>query len=686
MNKLFKSLLDRSVFIDFEFRNVTSEFVDLVCCTTEYRGEVKEWWLYRSFETQTQLFHYLQSLKNEFIVGYSTVAEARSFMSLSLQPLDFKWIDLFLEYRCLSNHNDRLNYGKQLKDGKVINAVKPPPKWERTEEDNFTSFRPTHSLAEATYKLTGKIRDTDHKNAMRDLIISGEEFSKEDEIAIQKYCTEDVIFLKAILEAEIKQYEALEVLINTELIKEMLQRGRYSAITALMESWGYPINYDATKNFSDSVGPILDECQREINGLFPEIKPFSWNKKDQKFTWNQKATRQWLEKNVDVSRWTKTDTGSLSLSLEAWQKVFDYKHNYPKDSFGAQIVRYLKLKQNLNGFMPNPKKRSFWDAVGPDKRVRPYMNIYGSQSSRSQPSSTSFLFLKPAWMRALCSPAPGKAIASFDYGSEEFLISALWAEDENMIESYRSGDVYLNYAKLVGAVPEDGTKEQYKAERNTFKAILLGLSYLMSKYGLAVHLTNNTGRQWSEDEAQVEIDKFQKTFRALTKKQEEIQKEYYVEGKLKLPCGWYMFGDNDNFRSVCNVPIQGLGASIMRKAVDLAVSRGLKVIITLHDALYIEYDSFDFKAIDTLHDCMKEAFISFFDDKESASLIRLDGYSWSSDYPEIKKDEKGGRSFSEIKTPMGLDIEIGNQYLDERAIKEFEQFSKYFNVREEGLL
>lgn len=674
------------LYIDFEFRNVTSEFVSLVCCTTEFNGEVKEWWLWRSFETQTALMHYLQDKKDVPIVAYSAIAEARSFQSLSLEPLDYKWIDLFLEFRCLTNHNDRMNWGWQLVDGKKKFVKRPPPKWERTEEESFGSFKHTHSLAEATFKLTGEIRDTEHKNAMRDLIISDKEFTKEEERLIQAYCTEDVIFLKKIYEATIREYAEVGVMDDEELREEMLQRGRYSAITAKMESWGYPIDYEATKNFSSSVGPILEECQREINELFPDIRPFKYKRADKKFTWDQKATREWLKKNVEVDRWIKTDTGDLSLSLEAFTRVYDFKHDYPKDNFGAQMVRYLKLKQNMNGFMPSGKKRNFWDSVGPDKRVRSYMNIYKSQSSRSQPSSTSFLFLKPAWMRALCVPAKGKAIASFDYGSEEFLISALWAEDEAMIEAYKSGDVYLQYAKMVGAVPWEGTKEQYKAERNTFKAILLGLSYLMSKYGLAGHLTANTGKTWTVDQAQEKIDEFQETFEGLTKKQMETLSDYEGGGKIKLPCGWYMFGDNDNFRSVCNVPIQGFGASIMRKAVDLAVSRGLKVIITLHDALYIEYDSYDFKAIDTLHECMREAFMFYFDDKESAGLIRLDGFSWSPDYPAPQIGQKGGRSYSSIKTPAGLEIEIGDKYIDERAISEYETFSKYFQNREENYL
>ena len=104
------------------------------------------------------------------------------------------------------------------------------------------------------------------------------------------------------------------------------------------------------------------------------------------------------------------------------------------------------------------------------------MNIYGAQSSRSQPAATGFLFLKPAWMRSLCQPNRGRAIASFDYGSQEFLISALVSKDKNMLWAYASGDVYLALAKLAGAVPQDGTKSEYKAERDLFKATTLGIS------------------------------------------------------------------------------------------------------------------------------------------------------------------------------------------------------------------
>ena len=699
------------IHIDFEFNGILEEKVNLVCCTTHdsFTNETRDWWLHNNVLEQGGLAQYLNSKKSRMFFAWAVIAEARSLQALGLNPVDFKWIDGFLEYRCLTNQNDKLMYGNQLVDGKVKTTNKPKPKWERVEGEVQDGFKPTHSLAEATFKLTGNIRDTEEKNRIRDLIISAPElFTQEERIEIMRYCRDDVVFLPEIYTAILREYKSLGVPTDKTLMEEMLIRGEYSALTAKQESRGYPIAYDETMNFSLAVGPILDDIQREINSLFPEIRPFKWDKSTQRFAWQQTETKKWLRDNVDVSKWMKTDAYKkaqkesrktkqpiqdvwkyCSLSLEAWERVFPYKHEYPTDSFGAQIVRYLKLKQSLNGFVPGGKK-NFWDAVGSDKRVRPYMNIYGSGTSRSQPGSTSYLLLKPAWQRALMQAAPGRAIASFDYKSEEFYISALLSKCENMIKAYQSGDVYLYFGKLAGAIPWEGTKEEWKRERNLFKSLTLGISYLMTAKGLAEKLTADTGVVYTEEQAQDLIDTFYEAYEELEEFQKETMEEYEAKGKLKLPCGWYQFSDNDNFRSTCNMPIQGCGASVLRRAVKLLDAAGIDVIATLHDAIYIEYDEGDFAVLDTFRQCMIDAFVYYFDDKENASKIELDGYSWSRNYPAQKlvTNKKGEKEYiyESIITPGGLEIDVGNLYIDERSVSDYDKFSKYFQFREESYL
>lgn len=546
--------------IDFEFSRIVEPVLGLVCCATYdlVTKEKKKYWLHKDKKAQSSLAKTLSQYEN--FVAYSAIAEQRSFITLGLDPLKFKWVDLFLEYRCITNHNDNLQWGEQLVNGKVKTVRKPKPKWQKIDGEDDGSFKATHSLAEATYKLTGEIRDTKHKNEMRELIISyPEQFTPEEREAIMEYCLEDVIFLPRIKERIWEEYFDLDSNLTESLLQEEAEwRGRYAAHTAIMENNGYPIDVEKTKNFSKQVGNILYDCQKEINELFPDIKPFRWNKPEQKFSWDQKKTREWVKKYVGFEEkanakgkliqtfektWMMTDGGKknipdLSLSLEAWQRYFDYKHDYPKDNFGAQMVRYLKLKQTLYGFVPSAgkDKKTFWSFVGSDGRARPYTNIYGAQSSRSQPSSTGFMFLKPAWMRALVVPPKGKALAGIDYASQEFLISAIESKDQNMIDSYLSGDVYLAFYKLAGLIPEWGTKETHGSLRNDAKAAVLGMSYLMSKYGLAIKMTQDSGREWTQEEAEAQIELFYDTYPDLAEYQQMVQDVYKDDCYIKLEC------------------------------------------------------------------------------------------------------------------------------------------------------
>lgn len=671
----------KSVFLDFEYNQVTEANVNLVCCVTQEPNDLpRRWWLFQDKAAQSDLKDYLRACQR--LIAYNAVAECRALISLGLDPLSFKIFDLFLEYRCLTNHNDKLSYGDQLVDGKIKKTRKPPPKWERTEEDSKTGFKPTHSLAEATFKLLGIARNVDDKDDTRLLIISNPpKFTYEERQKILDYCESDVLFLPDLYNAMLSEYKKLLPKIEAkEHFEEMHLRGRYAAHTAIMESFGYPIDLKKTKNFSQSVETIMYDCQREINELFPSISPFKWDKKSRRFRWDQKATREWIRTTQDIERWQKTDTGDLSLSLDAFGAAFHFKHDYPKDNFGAQMLRFLKLKQNLYGFVPSAdkNKKNFWSSVGSDGRVRPYMNIYGAQSSRSQPASTGFMFLKPAWMRALVIPEnPKMAMAGIDYGSQEFFISALMAEDENMIKAYLSGDVYLAFGKMAGMIPPEGTKETHKKERDLCKSTVLGINFGMTKIGLSAKLTQDTGRIVDEDEAQGLIDAFHEVYPDWSDMQERLANDYMDDGYLKLPCGWYLWGDNDNIRSVLNVPIQGRGATIMRKAVDNAVKEGLKISFTLHDAIYIEYPVGKEKSIELLAQSMINAFVHIWPENmhKYACQIRLEAFAWSKSY-------KDGQTF---KFP-NIEVEAGSLYLDQRAKTEYDQFSKYFETREESLL
>jgi len=517
-----------------------------------------------------------------------------------------------------------------------------------------------HSLSEMVFKLTKKLIDTEHKDEMRKIIISRDDdliLSHKQEI--MDYCASDIEHLGVCFRRMVGHYLKLGLNKNT-LLSEMLLRGDTMARTAIMEREGYPIDYRATKNFSNSVDDILTTIQRDINEQFPDMAVFLKN--PMKFVRKEKQIREWIDTlGVD---WMQTPTGNHSLSLEAFSKHFNFNHSYPRDNFGAQMLRYLKTKQSVGSFSFTLGRKNFWDYVGTDKRVRAYLNPYASQSARYQPGATGFLFLKAAWLRALCVPPKGKMIVGIDYKSEEFLLSACVSKDKRMVKSYATGDVYLQFGKDSGVLPKDATKESHPVGRQACKTTVLGISYAMTKVGLAKQLNCD------EEEAQDLIDSFEDTYEDFTEYRHQIMDEYEDRGFIQLPDGWVMFGDNPNERSIGNIPIQGFGSCILRKAIQLCQDASIKVVAPLHDALYVEMGVNDWDRVKLFDSLMKEAFIYYFhgEQRKMSSNIMTDIEAWS---PEL---EEGPLEYK------GLSISRDKYHIDSRSKEEYEQFSPYFTT------
>ena len=114
----------------------------------------------------------------------------------------------------------------------------------------------------------------------------------------------------------------------------------------------------------------------------------------------------------------------------------------------------------------------------------------------------------------------------------------------------------------------------------------------------------------------------------------------------------------------------------MKKAVALAQDAGLDVIFTLHDALYVEYNSGDYGAIDTLIDCMDRAFRFYIPEKlKHRANCRMDAETWGPDYTP-----------GTVLTPKGFKVKVEQVHVDERAVDEYKQFSKYFTKVDHELL
>ena len=112
----------------------------------------------------------------------------------------------------------------------------------------------------------------------------------------------------------------------------------------------------------------------------------------------------------------------------------------------------------------------------------------------------------------------------------------------------------------------------------------------------------------------------------------------------------------------------------MRKAVMNASTMGIDVIMTLHDALYVECD-FDkaSETVEILAKCMAEAVAYYFLDTpvEQFAICRQDPQAW-------------GYGFTEgeiIPTSVG-DMYCQPRYMTPRTLHDIERFKKYMTPDE----
>jgi hypothetical protein len=64
-------------------------------------------------------------------------------------------------------------------------------------------------------------------------------------------------------------------------------------------------------------------------------------------------------------------------------------------------------------------------------------------------------------------------------------IAAALSGDAALLEAYRSGDIYLAFAKQAGLAPPEATKATHKAVRDACKGVVLGTLYGMGEETLA---------------------------------------------------------------------------------------------------------------------------------------------------------------------------------------------------------
>ena len=202
-----------------------------------------------------------------------------------------------------------------------------------------------------------------------------------------------------------------------------------------------------------------------------------------------------------------------------------------------------------------------------------------------------------------------------------------------MQAAYLSGDPYLEFAKMAGAVPDYATKDTHGDTRELFKACSLGVQYGMGEYSLA------TRAKTSYLTARELLRAHKETFRVFWKWSDSALDYAMTRNRLSAAMGWTIhLGADANPRSLRNFPMQAGGAEMLRLACCFATERGVEVCSPIHDALLIH------APLDRLEDDVRTTQAAM----AEASHVVLRGFELSSSvqtflYPRHYMDEKRGK-------------------------------------------
>jgi len=441
------------------------------------------------------------------------------------------------------------------------------------------------------------------KGEMRDLILSRGPWSEKQEAEILDYCQSDV-------EALAQLFLKMKPLIDWP---RALLRGHYMKAVSQIQACGIPIDVALLHETQKYWDKIREQLIDKINVAYGVYEDQTFKK--------DKFEAYLVQSGIP---WPRLPTGSLDLSENAFRQA---ARGYPQIA-PLHELRSTLSKLRLNGL-----------TIGEDGRNRYMLSPFSSKTGRNQPSNVKAIYGPSTWMRGFIKPAEGMAIAYIDWGQQEFGIAGVLSKDKAMQAAYKSGDPYLAFAKQAGAIPAHATKQSHAAERDRFKACILGVQYGMGPVSLASQIGQ------SVDHAKVLLDLHRRTYPDFWAWSDNIQDRYALGGKLNTEFGWELQPVvNFNPRSVRNFPMQANGAEMLRLACIHLTEAGIRVCAPVHDAVLIEapLDEID-DTIELARNLMAQA-----------SREVLDGFELNTDveivrYPDRYMDKRGAKMWDTVQ-------------------------------------
>lgn len=352
-------------------------------------------------------------------------------------------------------------------------------------------------------------------------------------------------------------------------------------VLGIMERNGIRIDSALLAKQGQQVGKRLLELELEIHQLAGQ--PFNIQ--------SPKQIAEILFGQLELPVIKKTPSGAPSTDEEVLQKLAE---DYP---LPARILDYRSLAKLMSTYieklprMADPKTgrvhTNFSQATAVTGRL-----ASSDPNLQNIPVRTE----EGRRIREAFIPADGCKLLSADYSQIELRIMAHIAEDENLLEAFRTGkDVHQATAAEIFGIPLDDVNSE---QRRYAKVINFGLIYGMSAFGLAGNL--GIERSAAQNYIAKYFDRYPGVAQYMERTRLEARENGYVETvfgrRLWLP---EIKGSNGPRRqgaerAAINAPMQGTAADLIKLAM-IAAQNWLeqehlktKMLLQVHDELVFD--------------------------------------------------------------------------------------------------
>jgi DNA polymerase I len=347
--------------------------------------------------------------------------------------------------------------------------------------------------------------------------------------------------------------------------------------------------------------------------------------------------RSWLCSVLPANQlngWPRTDkTGELSTELDHLKRLVHIPSARP-------VLAMLASAKLLSTF-----GTSLAEKVNPvTGRLHCHFNIAATKAGRfaaSGPNLQQLPSSRAPQFRQCIVAAPGNVLAVCDWSQIELRAAAWISGDRALTDLYRrGGDLHRENAAMIAGVPLDAVTPE---QRQAAKPVSFGAIFGIGPASLAEDAFANYGVEMSEAEARHALDTFFARFSQLNQWREDNYQRAQAQGFVRIPgagrvveAAWEKTG-RLRWPQCCNLPVQGIAADCMLRALALAHARltaaGVRggLVATVHDELICECAEADGeRALAILQGAMIAAFEATFRGAPSngVAVAKL-GRSWA---------------------------------------------------------